>query len=153
MTTEDPQALTDLLDTAVKQASQAGATGFQKVQGGFEIRSEDLGSNPVVVKVEGDRMVIAYREESADAALSGASEDLSSNAAFGQATDALEGADLAGFVDFAPILQLAENLGAAEDPDYAIARPYLEKLAYLAIGSGKEGDFVTSKIVLGLTGE
>ena len=39
----------------------------------------------------------------------------------------------------------------AEDPDYAIARPYLEKLAYLAIGSGKEGDFVTSKIVLGLT--
>lgn len=153
VTTEDPQALTDLLDTAVKQASQAGATGFQKVQGGFEIRSEDLGSKPVIVKVEGDRMVIAYREESADAALSGASEDLSSNAAFGQATDALEGADLAGFVDFAPILQLAENLGAAEDPDYAIARPYLEKLAYLAIGSGKEGDFVTSKIILGLTGE
>jgi hypothetical protein len=153
VSTDDPEALSKLLDTAAREAGKSGAQGLKKIDGGFEVRSSDLGPKPLIVKVEGDRMAIAYGAASADAALSGESDGLSSNPAFGDATDALGGSDLAGFVDFGSILKLAENLGAGSDPDYALAKPYLEKLGFLVLGSGKEGDFVTSKVILGLTGE
>ena len=40
------------------------------------------------------------------------------------------------------MLELARTSAPSGDPDYAIARPYLDKLAYLVIGSGTEGDLV-----------
>ena len=153
VTTENSEVITNLIDTVVKEAAKSGEAGVKRIAGGFEVRTPELGAKPLIVKVENDRLAIAYGENSAEAALSGGGEELSGNSTYNEATDALEGADLAGFVDFAPILKLAENLGAASDPDYALARPYLEKLGFLVLGSGKEGDFVTSKIILGLSGE
>ena len=55
------------------------------------------------------------------------------------------------FLDFAPILSLAESTGqASSDPDYQMAKPYLDALDYFVAGSKVDGDRSTASIVLGI---
>ncbi len=54
------------------------------------------------------------------------------------------------FLDFPSVFQLAESTGAKSDPGYAQAKPYLDALSYLVIGSGSDGDQAELKAVLGL---
>ncbi len=50
------------------------------------------------------------------------------------------------------IFRLADSLGATADPDYQQAKPYLDTLSYAVIGSGEQGDFQNSKIIVGAEG-
>jgi len=52
---------------------------------------------------------------------------------------------VANFLDFAPILELAESEGASSDPEYGEAKPYLEPFARLVAGTRKDGDVVLSR--------
>ena len=55
------------------------------------------------------------------------------------------------FLDFAPILSLAESTGqASSDPDYQMAKPYLDALDYFVAGSKVDGDRSMASIVLGI---
>jgi Protein of unknown function (DUF3352) len=155
VTTDDQAAAEKTIADLAKLARQSGTAGLKPTAGGsgFTIRDpEELGPEPLVVETANGRIAFAYGQDAADAALEGGGgETLGSSEVLGSATDALGDAEPAGFVDFGPILTLAESLGATSDPDYAVAKPYLDKLDFLAFGSGEDGDFVTSKIVLALT--
>ena len=155
VTTDDPAAAESAIQDLSRLARRAGTPGVRPTPGGtgFTIRDpQELGPRPLVVESAEDRIVVAYGQEAADAALAGGGGDtLDSSEAFSTATDALGEAEPAGFVDFAPVIQLAEALGASQDPDYAVAKPYLDKLDFLAFGSGRDGEFLTSKVVLALT--
>jgi hypothetical protein len=53
------------------------------------------------------------------------------------------------FVSLAPFFVVAEKGGSAGDPDYVAAKPYLQKLDYLMVGTSKDGDRSTARFVVG----
>jgi hypothetical protein len=106
---------------------------------------------PVNVVTAGDRVVIAYGDEATRQALESESTLVATDR-FKVASDALgEGYNVAGYFDIPPILELADNLGAAEDDTYQDdVKLYLEPLSHLVFGSRVEGDRFVARIVLGV---
>jgi len=131
-----------------------GAAGVSLIGGkvaGFTLRSADLGRKPAVVLASGDRLAIGYGLTQTRRALAGnGAQPLSGSSAFEAATDALGATPLTGFVDVRAALRLAAGLGASQEQDFAVARQYLDKASYAAIGTSEDGDEVTTKIVVGL---
>ncbi len=79
-------------------------------------------------------------------------ETLDDSDRFNAARDAL-GDDVTPsfYLDFLPILQLIESAGeASSDPDYQMAKPYLDALDFFAAGSKIDGDRTTGSFVLGV---
>ncbi len=148
---KDPQAASETLGKLTGLLRNAGANGFKQIPNGFSISDPQLGQ-PVEVVAKGDRIVIGYGAAATQQALDAGGETLDSSPAFDDASKALGGTDLAGFVDIAPVLKLAESMGATFDANFQQARPYLQKLDLAAIGAGASGDTTTSKIVLKLAG-
>jgi hypothetical protein len=146
---KDPQAASDALGKLTDLLRNAGATGFKQIPDGFSISDpEQLGQHPVEIVAKGDRIVIGYGEAATQQALDGGGQTLDSSPVFDDAAKSLGGTDLAGFVDIASVLKLAQSMGATFDAEFQQARPYLQKLDFAAIGAGASGDTTTSKIVL-----
>jgi hypothetical protein len=154
---KDPAASAELLGKIqglIKQegvkvqplASAGGDAGFQLVD-----PSGELGQ-PIQVVQRGDRIVAGYGAQSVEQGLtpqSGAA-GLAQSPAFTGAQEAIGDLGIDGFLSFAPIFQLAEASGATSDPDYQTAKPYLDSLDFLAVGSGSEDDRATARFVIGL---
>jgi hypothetical protein len=105
---------------------------------------------PVVEIVQrDDKLVIGYGPNAATQALEGG-DTLSGTPAFSSAKDRLSDFGIDAFLSFAPVFQLAESEGAGEDPDYQRAKPYIDGLDYVAIGSGVEDDRALVEFVAGL---
>jgi hypothetical protein len=150
---KDPAAAKDALGKLTGLLRSSGTTGFEPIPGGFSIRDpQQLGQQAVEVVAKGDRIVFGYGEAATQQALTGSGQTLDSSAAFDAANKALGGTDLAGYVDIATVLKLAESMGASSDANFEQARPYLEKLDFAAIGADASGDLTTSKIVLKVGG-
>jgi uncharacterized protein DUF3352 len=118
-----------------------GGTGFQM--------SDPSLPQPIEIAQQGDKIVIGYGANSAEASLT-PSQTLADSPAYTQAHDQISslGTDL--FVDLQPIFALAESSGAKSDPSYVQAKPYLDALGYVVTGSGSSGDKADFKAVLGL---
>ncbi len=126
-------------------ASAQGDAGFQLVDptGGLE--------QPVEVVQKGDRIVAGYGAAAVDQALSGTSSDgLASTPAFQAAQAQVGDLGVDAFLSLAPVFQLAEASGAKSDPSYQQAKPYIDGLDYLAVGSGTQDDRAFLELVLGL---
>lgn len=132
----------------------SGAAGVSVISGrvaGFTIRSADLGEKPAVVLASGDRLAIGYGVRQTRRALGGERvQPLSGSGAFEAATAALGDTPITGFVDMRGALRLVAALGASRDQGFAVARQYLDKTRYVAVGSSEDGDRVTTKVVIGL---
>ncbi len=127
-------------------ASAGGDTGFQLVDPSGEL------PQPLQVVQRGDRIVAGYGAQSVQQGLtpqSGAAS-LAQSPAFTGAQEAIGDLGIDGFLSFAPIFQLAESSGATADPDYQLAKPYLDSLDFLALGSGSEDDRAIARFVIGL---
>jgi hypothetical protein len=152
--TKDPDLsgrLLSQLQTLLQLGSGGGVKPLRLSGGGsgFRIRDASLGSAPVEIAQQGDKLVIGYGTGSAERSLKPAqtlADSPSFSAAKGQVSDL--GTDL--FLDFPSVLALAESSGAKSDPDYRQAKPYLDALTYLVSGSGGKGDQAELKAVLGL---
>jgi hypothetical protein len=97
-----------------------------------------------------DRLVIAYGDEATEQAFE-PSGTLGDSDAFAAPADALgEDYSVAFFLDAGPALELAGSAGAASDPGFAEAEPYLEHLDYLVTGAVSEEERDRVRIVLGL---
>lgn len=154
-TTAGPEAkeTVEQIGKLLRATHTPGVTILSGKASGFSVRSPDLGSNPLVVATEGDRVAISYGPAASAQVLS-ASEGatLGKNPAFEEAKKALGSTPISGFVDGPAALALVQNvISPDEEEDLEEARPYLEKLAFAAVGAGTSGDLTTSKIVLGLT--
>jgi hypothetical protein len=154
-TTSTPEAkeLVERLGKLLRVSRTPGVTVLSGKAAGFSIRSPELGDKPLVVATEGDRVAISYGPAASVQALS-ASEGatLAKDPAFEEAKKALGDTPISGFVDGPAAVALAGNVVNDEDREsLEEARPYLEKLAFAAVGAGSSGDLTTSKIILGLT--
>jgi hypothetical protein len=154
ITSDDPAAAEKLLDRLSGLALVTGQSGISKssIGTGITLRSpEDLGRQPLTITTEGGKIAIGYGEQATEEALSGSTgSTLADDPTFKQAVGALGGNGVSGYVALPGVFQLADSLGALTDPDYQQARAYLEPLSYLIFGSGKQGDFSTSKVIVGI---
>ena len=75
---------------------------------------------------------------------------LADNAAYKDATGALGSTPIAMFVDGPSALNLATALMPAGDEGFEEAKPYLQKIEYLALGSEASDDLATAKLIVGL---
>lgn len=156
ITTADENAASELVGKLTDLALRSGEPGVERVGGGtgFSVRDPDLGSKPLILLTAGDRIAIGYGEDATEKALStapvAAGNTLAGDSTYREATEALDDVELSGYLAVAPILELAEDFGAAEDPGYEAAKPYLKRFSYLVFGTGRDGDFATAKVVAGV---
>ena len=75
---------------------------------------------------------------------------LADSAAYKEAASALGSTPIAVFVDGPSALKLANALVPAGDEGFEEAKPYLQKIDYLALGSEASGDLATAKLIVGV---
>jgi Protein of unknown function (DUF3352) len=124
-------------------ASAGGDQGFQVVDPSGEL------PQPIQVVQRDDKIVVGYGSQAVDQALAGG-ETLSANPAFGTAEEAVGDLGVDAFLSFAPVFQLAEAAGAGSDASFQAAKPYFDRLSFLASGSGTEDDRTVARVVIGL---
>jgi len=155
LTTKDATEATNTVSNIGLLLRGSGVPGVTAISGkasGFSIRGEDLGPKPLVIAAEGERIAIAYGLAAAKEALAAATgQTLGDSAAYEEAVSSLGGTPIGGFVDGPGALKLADALIPADDKEgFLEAKPYLEKIAYLAIGVGSSGDQATAKLIAGI---
>ncbi len=154
LTTEDPDQASNTVSNVGDLLRGIGAQGVTAVSGkasGFSIRSDELGSKPLVVVAKDDRIAIGYGLPAALEAVGSANRPtLSSTAAYKDAVAALGDTPIGFFVDGPAALRLAESLVPRSETGFEDAKPYLKKITSIALGSGSEGDRVTAKLIVGL---
>jgi hypothetical protein len=136
----------------LRASGTPGVTALSGKATGFSIRDPELGRQPLVVAAEGDRIAISYGlAASAQALRAEGGPTLGSNPEFKEAVAALGGTPIGGFVNGPAAVALAKNLiPSSEAAEFEEARPYLEKIGYVAIGAGSSGDEATAKLIVGL---
>jgi len=117
---------------------------------GFSLRSPDLGEKPLIVAGDDDRVVVAYGFEAAVRALDGGGETLADDPGFQAAAEALGETPISAYVEGPPALRLVGTLVDPGDDDFEDARPYLEKVDYIALGTGADGNRSTAKAIVGV---
>jgi Protein of unknown function (DUF3352) len=124
-------------------ASATGDAGFELVDPSGEI------PRPVQIIQQGDKVVVGYGPGSSTKVLQ-PGQTLASVPAFSAAAERLSDLGVDAFLSFAPVFQLAEAEGAGADPDFQAAKPYIDNLDYLAVGSGDEDDRALVRLIVGL---
>ena len=127
-------------------ASTGGDVGFQLVDPTGEL------PQPIQVVQRGDRIVAGYGAASVEQGLTAqtGTASLAGNPAFTSAQSAIGDLGIDAFLSFAPIFAFAEASGAASDPKYQQAKPYLDAFDFLAAGSSTEDDRTTARFIVGL---
>jgi uncharacterized protein DUF3352 len=129
-----------------------GVTAINGNITGFSVRVPDLGPKPLIVGAAGEKIVIAYGPKAAAQALRSQTKTLGTTPGFEAGKSALGSTPMSAFVDGGPMLKLVEALLSPEQQaKLDEAKPYLQKIDYLAIGSEGEGKTTTAKVIVGLT--
>jgi Protein of unknown function (DUF3352) len=134
----------------LRKAEVPGVTALNGKVSGFSVRSSDLGRQPLVVAAKGDRIVIGYGLASALSAFEESSKTLADLPEYKEAVSALGGTPISIFVNGPPALRLADALVPADDENFEEAKPYLQKIDYLALGSEASGDLSTARLIVGI---
>ncbi|HVQ57822.1 MAG TPA: DUF3352 domain-containing protein [Solirubrobacterales bacterium] len=128
-----------------------GVEGFSAFDGeasGFSVRNADLGPQPLVVLTKDKRLVVGYGKATTEAALAGDGAALGESPLFKEAVAALGEMPIVAYADGPRALRLAAS-DLSDDDEFKEAEPYLEKIAYLALGSVPEGDRTAAKLIVG----
>jgi hypothetical protein len=121
---------------------------LEGAESAFSFKSPDT-DKPIVLARGAGRVVAAYGEDAAKAALDPATK-LGDGEIYADAKDALEDGMEPGFLLSMPaVLKLVDAIGEA-DADYDKAKPYLEALNAIASGGKVDGDTVKSRIAVTL---
>jgi hypothetical protein len=151
----DEQKATDTVDK-LEQALSSNPQLKRQIQvspneNGFSIQAAGapVGAE---VGVQDGKVVAAAGAATVDDVLN-SDDTLDGSDRFSTASDALgDGETPSFFLDFAPVVSLIESAGdtATADPDYQMAKPYIDALDYLVAGGSLDGDRSTGSIVLGV---
>ncbi len=140
--------------TFLRGTGTPGVTAIGGQFSGFSVRDrEELGDKPLVVGAKGERIAIAYGLPAATRALNlSSSNTLADSPAYKEAVSALGGTPISGFADGPAALEVVSSLIAGSDDEEGFneAKPYLEKIDYLAIGSTSSGELATAKLIAGI---
>ncbi len=134
----------------LRSTGTPGITRITQGASGFSIRSPELGRQPVVVVAKGSRIAIGYGLAPTLSSFQETGRTLADSAAYKEAIDALGGTPISVYVDGGSALKLATALIPAGDEDFKEAKPYLQKIDYLALGSEASGDLATAKLIVGV---
>ncbi len=99
---------------------------------------------PVVLAGGNGRVVLAFGEDAAAEALAPGGDTFADSAAYTNAKDAVDGLEPSLVLSLPAVLELAGEAGAASDPDFQEAKPYLDRLDLVVTGSEKDGDTLRS---------
>jgi hypothetical protein len=135
----------------VRAADVPGVTAVSGRATGFSVRGV-FDEKPLVVAAKGERIAIGYGLPATLRVLATESgPTLSGEPAYREAVDALGGSAISGFADGDAALRFAAAVVPEDErAGFEEARPYLEKISYVAIGSGTDGDLATAKLIVGL---
>jgi hypothetical protein len=141
------------LGLLLRASGTPGITAFNEDgASGFSIPNSELGGKPIVVAVANGKIAIALGPKAAAAALSGKGGTLADDPEFKAAQSALGSTPISAYVSGKSALTLIEAVSSPlEQAELMEAKPYLEKLSYLAIGGSSSGDRFSAKLILGLT--
>jgi hypothetical protein len=118
---------------------------------GFSVHSAELGNKPLVVVAKEKRVAIGYGLAPALQGLAGDSgETLAHTDPYKEAVSSLGSTPISAFVDGPAALRLAESLVPSSEEGFEEAKPYLRKVAYVALGTGSDGDLATATLIAGL---
>jgi hypothetical protein len=134
----------------LRSTGTPGITKISEGASGFSVRSPELGRQPVVVVAKGSRMAIGYGLAPTLTAFQESGKTLSEAPAYGEALDALGDTPITAFVNGPSALNLASALVPSGEEGFEEAKPYLQKIEYLALGSEASGDLATAKLIVGL---
>jgi hypothetical protein len=147
--------LLDRLSGLIKQQSQ-GTVVVKPLKGagaGFQL-TDPAGQlkQPIQVVQASGKIVAGYGASSVQQASNTATsaKTLSEEPAFMNARDAVGDLGVDAFVAIEPILSVAESAGAGSDPGYQQAKPYLQGISFIAVGSGSDADRSRVRFVFGL---
>ena len=143
--------VTSLSAASSPSSSETTTDSEQTTQSGFQVESPDL-PQPIQVIQAGNRIIAGYGGGIVGEIInsSGKTSGLTGTHGFTAAEDAVGSLGVDAYLSFKPIFELAENLGAEDDPDFQSAKQYLNSLDFLAVGSGNEGDRALLRLVVGL---
>jgi hypothetical protein len=135
----------------LRATSTPGVTAINGKISGFSVHVSEIGPKPLIVGSAGEKIVIAYGPKSAAQALRSQTKTLGTTPGYEAGKAALGSTPMSAYVDGGPMLQLVEALlSPAELAKIEGAKPYLQKIAYLAIGSEAEGKTTATKVIVGL---
>jgi uncharacterized protein DUF3352 len=149
----DPKASSKSVDAFHKRFQQdADAKLGPPPKGADEGFTASAPESPQAIQVGqfGDQVVAALGPGQPAEEAFQPKQPLADDPTFKDGVDAL-GSDVSplAFVSLAPFFVVAEKGGSAGDPDYVAAKPYLQKLDYLMVGTSKDGDRSTARFVVG----
>jgi hypothetical protein len=155
LTTTDSKEATNTVSNIgllLRASGTAGVTAISGKATGFSVRDSDL-EKPLIVAAQGNRIAISYGPAaSAQALTAEGGATLASNPEFKEAKASLGDTPMTAFVDGPAALALASSLIPDEKQEgFEEAKPYLEKIAFAAIGAGSSGDLATARMIVGLT--
>jgi hypothetical protein len=128
-----------------------GVTAIGGELSGFSIHSEKLGPQPLIVGASGEKIVVAYGPKAAARAMKSSAKTIGSTADFEAAKSAIGSTPMNAFIDGGPGLKLVEGLLSPEElAKIEGARPYLQKVSYVAVGSEAKGKTTTAKVIVGM---
>lgn len=134
----------------LRSTGTPGITKISEGASGFSIRSPELGRQPVVVVAKDSRIAIGYGLAPTLSSFQEAAKTLADAPAYEEALEALGSTPIAMYVDGPAALRLADALVPSDEEGYEEAKPYLQKIEYLALGSEASGDLATAKLIVGL---
>jgi Protein of unknown function (DUF3352) len=139
------------LGTLLRTSRVPGVTAVSGQASGFSIRSKKLGPKPVVIIANGERIAVGYGLAQALEGVNGESgATLDGSATYKAAVSSLDGTPISAFADGPAALRLAEALVPRSNTDFWEVQPYLKNVDYVAIGTGREDDFATARIIAGV---
>jgi len=143
--------VTSLSSETSPSSSETTTDSSESTQSGFQVESRDL-PQPIQVIQEENRIVAGYGSGIVGEIInsSGKTSGLTGTPGFKAAEEAVGALGVDAFLSFNPVIELAENLGMEDDPDFRRAKQYLNALDFLAVGSGNEGDRALLRLVVGL---
>jgi hypothetical protein len=130
-----------------EQAATPAPIQLEGAESAFSITTPDA-DKPIVLARGAGRVVAAYGEEAAKAALSPTSK-LGDSELYGDAKAALGDNEPSLLLSMPAVVTLVDAIGET-DADWDAAKPYLEALGAIASGGSADGDKVTSRVVVTL---
>ncbi|HUC00177.1 MAG TPA: DUF3352 domain-containing protein [Solirubrobacterales bacterium] len=155
LTTTDAKEATNTVSNIGLLLRASGTPGVTAISGkatGFSVAGA-IGDKPLIVAAQGNRIAISYGPAaSAQALTAEGGATLASNPEFKEAKAALGEDPISAFVDGPAALAFAANAIAGTDKteDFEAAKPYLEKITFVAVGAGSSGDLATARMIVGI---
>jgi hypothetical protein len=138
-------------ETSPSSSETTTDSSEEATQSGFQVESGDL-PQPIQVVQQDNRIIAGYGGGIVGEIInsSGKTSGLTGAPGFTAAEEAVGSLGVDAYLSFRPVIELAEGLGAEDDPGFQSAKQYLNSLDFLALGSGNEGDRAVFRLIVGL---